>query len=55
MELIEMDKKVNIMILSLEEFEQKDKKSKKHGRMVNFVLSIVSGRVVGLVMHLFTR
>lgn len=54
-ELIDIDKKVDTMIPSLEEFKQKERKSERKVWIWGLLSSIASGLIVGLLVYYFTN
>lgn len=54
-ELIDIDKKVDTMIPSLEEFKQKERKSERKAWIWGLLSTITSGLIVGLLVYYFTN
>lgn len=52
-ELIEMDKRVDVMIPSLEEFRQRTKKSQRMKSVIWLVATVVTAIISGLIGYLF--
>lgn len=53
--LINIDKKVDTMIPSLEEFEKKKKKERLKTWIISILSSIISGLLVGIIMYFVTK
>lgn len=53
-ELIDIDKRVDVMIPSLEEFQQKGSKSERKIWIAGIVSAIISGLVVGVLVYYIT-
>lgn len=53
-ELIDLDKRVDVMIPSLEEFQQKESKSERKIWIAGIVSAIISGLAVGIVVYYIT-
>lgn len=53
--LINIDKKVDTMIPSLEEYEKKKKKERLKTWIISILSSIISGLLVGIIMYFVTK
>jgi hypothetical protein len=53
--LINIDKKVDTMIPSLEEFEKKKKKERLKTWIISILSSVISGLLVGIIMYFVTK